>query len=370
MSPRKHRTLVRRAVAVALTLASLGITIVSTPVISHAAPTQSELDQARQKLDQLEADFENISEQYNSVHDKLDHLHAQIDSASLVVDKIKGRMQTKQDAAVRLATELYMGGGSSGAIEAVLTSTNISDIEERLHYLQSSETAQSKVFERLASDNDLLHSKIAELEKATAEANQEQRRLGDLRSTLDDKVQSQQGEIQHLEDVIAAANAREAAAEKAKEEAAARAAIAAQDAEVASTVSAPSSSSAPVVSSAPAPSSRAQTAVQAALSQVGKPYQYGAAGPDSFDCSGLTMWSWAQAGISLPHNSGAQYAATPRVSSSDWQPGDLLFYGSPIHHVTMYIGNGQMVEAPYTGASVRVVSAYRSDYVGAGRPGV
>ena len=80
--------------------------------------------------------------------------------------------------------------------------------------------------------------------------------------------------------------------------------------------------------------------------------------------------SWAQAGVALPHNSGAQYAATTRVDQSDWEPGDLLFAGSPIHHVGMYIGNGQMVEAPYTGAEVRVVSAYRSDYVGAGRPGV
>ena len=80
------------------------------------------------------------------------------------------------------------------------------------------------------------------------------------------------------------------------------------------------------------------------------------------------MWAWAHAGVSLPHSSAAQYGATSRVSQSDWQPGDLLFYGSPIHHVGMYIGGGQMVEAPYTGASVRVVSPYRSDYVGAGRP--
>ena len=110
--------------------------------------------------------------------------------------------------------------------------------------------------------------------------------------------------------------------------------------------------------------------MQAALSRVGSPYQWGAAGPDSFDCSGLTMWAWAQAGVSLPHNSGAQYAATRRVEQGDWQPGDLLFYGSPIHHVGLYIGGGRVVEAPYTGTTVRVASAARPDYVGAGRPGV
>ncbi len=103
---------------------------------------------------------------------------------------------------------------------------------------------------------------------------------------------------------------------------------------------------------------------------MGKPYQWAAAGPDSYDCSGLTLWAWAHAGVSLPHNSGMQYEATPRVAQNDWQPGDLLFFGTPIHHVAMYIGNGQMVQAPYTGSQVQVVSAYRSDYVGAGRPGV
>jgi cell wall-associated NlpC family hydrolase len=125
-----------------------------------------------------------------------------------------------------------------------------------------------------------------------------------------------------------------------------------------------------VIAPAAPPNQRAGIAVDSALSQVGKPYQWGASGPDSYDCSGLTMWAWAKAGVSLPHNSGAQYAATPRVSQGDWAPGDLLFFGSPIHHVAMYIGNGQMVSAPYTGSYVQVVSAFRSDYVGAGRPGV
>jgi cell wall-associated NlpC family hydrolase len=110
--------------------------------------------------------------------------------------------------------------------------------------------------------------------------------------------------------------------------------------------------------------------VDAAIAQIGKPYQWGGSGPGSFDCSGLTMWAWSHAGVGLPHNSGAQYSATVRVDRDDWAPGDLLFFGSPIHHVGIYIGNGQMVEAPYSGQTVRTNSASRSDYVGAGRPGV
>jgi cell wall-associated NlpC family hydrolase len=97
--------------------------------------------------------------------------------------------------------------------------------------------------------------------------------------------------------------------------------------------------------------------VRAALAQLGKPYVWGGAGPNSFDCSGLVRFAWAVAGLALPHNSGAQYRATTRISSRALQPGDLVFYGSPEPwHVSMYIGNGQVVAADNSGTPVRVES--------------
>jgi cell wall-associated NlpC family hydrolase len=108
--------------------------------------------------------------------------------------------------------------------------------------------------------------------------------------------------------------------------------------------------------------------VSAARSQIGKPYVYGAAGPDSYDCSGLTMWAWAHGGVSLSHSSSAQYSETTHVSGSQMQPGDLLFYYSDIHHVAMYSGGGMMIEAPHTGSNVREVPV-RDGYIGVGRPG-
>jgi cell wall-associated NlpC family hydrolase len=106
-----------------------------------------------------------------------------------------------------------------------------------------------------------------------------------------------------------------------------------------------------------------------AMKAIGKPYRYGAGGPDSFDCSGLTSWAYGKAGISLPHSSGAQISQGPRISKSNLQPGDLVFFGSPIHHVGMYVGGGDFIEAPYTGMNVRVVSlGRRSDFAGACRP--
>jgi cell wall-associated NlpC family hydrolase len=98
-----------------------------------------------------------------------------------------------------------------------------------------------------------------------------------------------------------------------------------------------------------------------AKAQVGEPYVWAAAGPDAWDCSGLTMAAWAAGGVSLPHYSVAQYEATTPISASALRPGDLLFWsttGSPsgIHHVALYLGGGRMVEAPYSGSRVRVTA--------------
>ena len=115
------------------------------------------------------------------------------------------------------------------------------------------------------------------------------------------------------------------------------------------------------------PSSRAATAVRAAYRQLGAPYDWAADGPQSFDCSGLTAYAWAAAGVSLPHSSQAQYGVGAHVSRGGLAPGDLVFFGSPIHHVGIYVGGGEMIDAPQTGDVVRVQSIDRSDYTGAVR---
>lgn len=116
-------------------------------------------------------------------------------------------------------------------------------------------------------------------------------------------------------------------------------------------------------------SGRAKAAVQFALAQVGKSYVYGAAGPSSFDCSGLTMSAWAAAGVALPHSSSAQMGATTPISTSQLQPGDLVFYYSPVSHVAIYIGNGQIVDAANPSTGVRIAGVSSMPIAGAGRPG-
>ena len=114
---------------------------------------------------------------------------------------------------------------------------------------------------------------------------------------------------------------------------------------------------------------RVQAVLKAARSQLGTPYRYGGASPGGFDCSGFTMWSWSHGGRRLPHSSSAQYSAVRwHVKRGDLQPGDLLFFYQPIHHVAIFVGRNRMIESPHTGGRVRVVPVYWQYFTGAARP--
>jgi len=135
------------------------------------------------------------------------------------------------------------------------------------------------------------------------------------------------------------------------------------------TTQAPAKKADPPAVDVPSTSPGAATAVRAALSQLGVAYRFAAASPGvAFDCSGLTMWAWAQAGVSLPHFAAAQYAMLPHVPRDQLQPGDLVFFYSDLSHVGIYIGNGQFVHAPRTGDVVKISPLAGRNFVGAARP--
>ena len=135
----------------------------------------------------------------------------------------------------------------------------------------------------------------------------------------------------------------------------------------------PATTTSPAGSSSPTPpptavSGNVGAVIRYAYAQLGKPYQWGATGPGAFDCSGLTMMAWAQAGVSLPHSSRAQIGIGRQVTRAELQPGDLIFRYSPISHVSLYVGNGQQISATHSGSTVKLQSAFQGEIVGFSRP--
>ena len=166
-TPPRRGPLLKIALA-AVVAGSLAIFNLSVSVSSVAAPSQAQLTDAKARLSQLEADFELAVEHYDTVHQRLTEIRAEMTKTEKVVADIRKRIQAREGTAVALARELYMSG-QGDALEAVLSSTNLSEIESRLHYLQSSEQRQAQVFEKLAVDRQALNQKLTELSAARAQ---------------------------------------------------------------------------------------------------------------------------------------------------------------------------------------------------------
>ena len=206
----------------------------------------------------------------------------------------------------------------------------------QLSTMSAFDDMQGQLFDDYSTELKALDIRRQATEKRAAEVAATQKKLADEKATIDEKFSEAKSLLSKLE-----AQQREAIT---------------------------TSRSTTRTPSVPA-SGNAAAAVQYAMAQVGKAYVYGAAGPDACDCSGLTMMAWAQAGVALPHSSSAQYSSGPHIAESDLQPGDLVFYYSPISHVGMYIGNGMIVNAENPSAGVKVTSLHTMPYVGAVRPG-
>jgi len=274
------------------------------------------------------------------------------------------------------AAELCTQAGSGGPFPE-LDASSVQELGARTKYSDAAAQHDDNLIGDLNAARELLGQRQGDLKKARAKAEAEKNALDRQRSEVNAASARQEqllkqvkGELGRLIDQESARRARAARA----------AAMAAYNERVAQAQASQGVSGSgrsvhldtnigPPDPNVPAPSGGAAAAIAAAKAQLGKPYRYAAVGPDSFDCSGLTMFAWRAAGVSLPHSSSAQYASLPHVSPSAAAPGDLFFFGSPIHHVGMYLGGGMMIEAPHTGAVVRIRPAFRGDLVGAARPG-
>jgi len=378
------------AVAVALvTVAALTAPAGADPV----GDKQREAQQIANRIEQLSNRADAMGEALNGAQLSLTAAQADVKASEDKLAALNQKLDGMRSTLSAYALKAYVYADQAGGLVGLLSGTSLTEgAAQRAGYQTVALGANADmtdevraVIEDTQAEQAVLAAKkdkVARLADSYASAKQQAEQALTQQQNMQVKVK---GELATL---VVQEQARRAAAAAAAAQAAAQAAAARANAPTPSRAT-PTPAAAPVAA-APAPgaaapklvskpvpaappidipptSGGAGTAVRAALSQVGKGYRFAAAGPDYYDCSGLTMWAWAQAGVSLPHYSKAQYEQLPHVPLDALQPGDLVFFYGDIHHVGIYIGGGQMVDAANPALGVRVAGI--GGAIGAARPG-
>jgi peptidoglycan DL-endopeptidase CwlO len=339
-----------------LCLAALGGSAFS---LSVATPTQAEpdIDTVQSRVDRLYHQAEQASERFNDARLEVKAARGRLTALESRLARQKSKVETVRAQVATAVVAQYQGQALSSTSQVML-SDDPDDFIDQLTTVSAFNDQQSQMMAEFAVQARRLETREQAAQREVTKIAETSRELGEEKAEIDDKAAKAKELLKTLEE-RAAARASRSEARTASGSAAARASR--------SEATPPGSAAAPAAS-APA-SGRAAAAVRYAMAQVGKSYVYGAAGPSAFDCSGLTMMAWAQAGVGLPHSSGAQMGSGTPVSQSELQPGDLVFYYSPVSHVGMYIGNGQIVNALNPGAGVGISGVNDMPYSGAVRPG-
>ncbi len=295
---RPHRRLLATA-------CGIGALVLSVPGTAHAEPDPMK------RIEAIHEELEQVSEQINGLKVKLKQAERAAEVASDNAKRQQKALDTvAQEVSGLAATSYMMGGTDQAAILA--TSENPQDFLDQtstLSYFASQNG--TKVTELLAA--------MQSAQRAKKSADDRADQVRKLNEELTGRQKKLRDEYTKIRDKIVRKNPRKIV-------------------------------DIPAIPGA----GKAAEALRQALTQLGKPYVWGADGPNSYDCSGLTMWAYARVGISLPHYTGSQWNAGVHVSRDQLQPGDLVFFYSDLHHVGMYIGDGQMVHAPQTGDVVKI----------------
>jgi len=334
-----------------LVVAGLAVVV---PRVGSAAPAAS-LDQVKALLASLDAQAEVAQERLNQAQVQVAAGQRNLVQVDARVARSQAVVAAAQVQVGRLASAVYRSGGVDQTLQLLLADDPAQFLEQ-LTALDGVSRQQSEVLraaavaeQRLGQDKLAAGQQLAALRVLYGQvaADYRQVRAAQAKATaLFDSLQASQ----RVAILKAQADARAQALS------AARAAISHR------------SSRGFIRGGGSYSGSIGQRVVAYAMSKVGDAYVWGASGPSSYDCSGLTMRAYEQVGISLPHSSSAQYGSGRHISSSSLEPGDLVFYYSPIHHVGIYIGGGMIVHAANPGEGVTTASLYSMPYSGAVRP--
>jgi cell wall-associated NlpC family hydrolase len=383
----------------------------ATDVGSQVAGLREQLRRSQARVDAADLAVSTAAEDYDVAPVELATRRRAAAAAAAAAHQAAVKLGTAQSQVGALAAQTYRSGGSIASLEVLLSPSGPDDVLERASMMHVLAERRQRTVQQMDAARVVATTLDQQAEQAVARQTAAARKLAKARAAAQAKartarsaLQAQAAERAALLVKLAAARKTSVAVEQAREaglrraaelrkEAALRAAERAEAAREAaqrarngsssnssgsgsgsgsnSGSGSGSSDSGGQASSSGGSSSGSsgagQSAVAWAKQKLGLPYQWGGAGPGSYDCSGLVMRAWEQAGVRLPHSSRLQYRQSEKISYADLRPGDLVFFATnpsneaTIHHVAMYIGGGQMIEAPFTGANVRIVPLRRSD---------
>ncbi len=382
--------------AIAITSMCAGVPTVRADGVSDQKQV---VEQLAAELDRLNERIANLDEEYGAAQDKQVELDAQIVESQAKVDGENAKLAVLQEAMTQIAVNRFVGGDSLGlsplfssatsyndaqqldALSSIALDTGAGTADELDSVLRTLDADAAKLQQQEQEATDLiayLDAKLAEgqklIEEYTKKSGEAKAKYGELVQAEADRQATLRAEkaAQAAADAQASANAAAASTADASPRGGGNTGVATSGggATTATAPNTPVAAPRPTIPQPPPVSGKAGAAVAAAYSQLGVPYVAFRASPsEGFDCSGLTSWAWAQAGVSIPHQSGQQFRSNPQVPKDEAQPGDLVFFYSPISHVGMYVGNGMMIDSPHTGAVVRLKALNWNAVVGVSRPG-
>ncbi|MFI6347004.1 NlpC/P60 family protein [Streptomyces sp. NPDC050560] len=328
-SHRRPKQASRARVSVLTLTAAAAVALTSQTAQADPKPSKEEV---KSKVDKLYEEAEKATEKYNGAKEKQEKLEKEVSDLQDTVARGQGELNDLRDGLGSLANAQYRSGGIDPSVQLFLSSDPDS-------YLDKAST-----LDQLSGQQVEALKKIQEKQRSLAqkrkEASQKLEDLSTTRTQLKKKKTQVKDKLAEAQKLLNTLTAKEKQQLDDQENRASR-----------------DSERTAIGTGAKAPSGRAGSAYAAAQSVIGSPYVYGAAGPSSFDCSGLTSWAYAQAGVSIPRTSQAQANAGTRIySQSQLQVGDLVLFYGDLSHVGFYAGNGQILHAPHTGASVRYES--------------
>ncbi|GGO83448.1 C40 family peptidase [Wenjunlia tyrosinilytica] len=341
-----------RTTAATLALAGAATaTVLSQP--GSAAPRPS-AEQAGKRVTDLYRQAERMTEKYNGAKEKRDRAQRRVNDLQDEIARRTDRMGDVRRHLGAIAAAQYREGGTLDPSARLALSSDPGQYLERAGLVDRITRAQARtlrgyVHARRALERDRAEAAdlLDELDGARDRVAEHRRAVGaklhEAQRLLDGLDPSQRAELAAADGMTAPRRARTDRGEQSRD-----AVFRAMD--------------------LPAPSSRAAAAVAFARAALGKPYVWGATGPNAFDCSGLTQSAWRAAGVSLPRTTYTQINTGHRIPRSGLRPGDLVFFYSGISHVGLYIGDGRMIHAPHPGAPVRVAPIDQMPFAGAARP--